>query len=994
MSQELSPTGVRFLGRTAELAAVRAVVDRADGGDGGVLAVRGEAGVGKTSLLRTAVAAAGATGVSRVSHIAAIESESDLQYAGLQLLLSPFMAGLPALPEPQRRALCTAFGLESGPAPQRFLVGLAALGLLAEAAAGRTVVCVVDDAQWLDRESADALAFVARRVGSGRVALLFGIRDPDDGGTVFAGLPELRLEGLPAGVARDLISGAARVDDQVAERLVAGARGNPLALLELAGELSAEQLAGAVALPDPLPVGRRLEEVFRRRVAAAPAATRTLLLVAAAETSGNTHLVWRAAGRLGAGREAAVVAEEMGFLVVGQGVGVGFRHPLLRSAVYHGAPAEERRLAHEALAAEEGDPDRRVWHRALAAVHPDEDLAGDLERSARRAVDRGGYAASARLLGRAVELTTDEGRRPGRLLAAARATLETGNPAAAEAMLRQVAALPRAGSGRAERLRLLAAIRFAQGQVRETLPLLLEAAELLLPDDERAARDTLFQALEAATWTGKADMTTVARAVRALAPTAPDSAALDSADPDSTDPDSTAPDSAAPESTDPDSTAPESTDPESTAPDSAAPESTDPDSAAPEYVSPTDLISAALTARLLDGPAAAYPLYRRCVRSLLGSEDLRGFNLGSVLAGEMWDLAGLLALTSRWVELARARGAHGALSLALLLRAIPELWRGNFTAAAEFGRAAADLSDLTTRQQGRTGGGVELLYCVTGPEQAAREAAEAHIREATAAGREHYGALVPHLALCQLAVALGDYPAALTHGRRVFAADTPGPTSANVLPELVEAAQRSGDPETARAALTRLHTVATASGTSVALGLLARSRALVADDDEAEKLYLEAIEHLEASAARPQTARAHLLYGEWLRRRRRRREARDSLRTALALFEAMGAEFYIRRARTELAATGERLRHRPVDTAVRLTPQEARIAGLAAAGAANRDIAAQLFLSPSTVEYHLRKTFRKLGVTARGQLRDALAALGDEGTTGLKDSAGPPPDLR
>lgn len=953
---ELAPAGSRFLGRTAELAAVRDVVGRADGGDGGVLAVRGEPGVGKTSLLRTAVAVAGS---ARVSHIAAIESESDLQYAGLHLLLSPFMAGLAALPEPQRRAISTAFGLESGPAPQRFLVGLAALGLLTEAAAGQTVVCVVDDAQWLDRESADALAFVARRAGAGRIALLFGVRDPDgDGGPVFAGLPELRLEGLPADIARDLISGA-HIDDRVAERLVAGTRGNPLALLELARELSAEQLTGAAALPDPLPVGRRLEEVFRRRVAAVPAATRTLLLVAAAETSDNAHLVWRAAGRLGAGRAAAVVAEERGFLVLGQRV--GFRHPLLRSAVYHGASAEERRLAHAALAAEEGDPDRRVWHRALAAVHPDEDLARDLERSARRAVDRGGYAASARLLGRAVELTTDEARRPGRLLAAARATLETGNPVAAEALLRRVAPLPGAGSGsgsgRAERLRLLAAIRFAQGQVRETVPLLLEAAELLLPDDERAARDTLFQALEAATWTGKADMTAVARAVRALTPTAPDSA------------------------------------------------------------SPTDLISAALTTRLLDGPEAAYPLYRRCVRSLLGSEDLRGFNLGSVLAGEMWDLEGLLALTSRWVELARTRGAHGALSLALLLRAIPELWRGNFTAAAEFGRAAADLSDLTTRQQGRTGGGVELLYCVTGPEQAAREAAGAHIREATAAGREHYGALVPHLALCQLEVALGDYPAALTHGRRVFAADTPGPTSANVLPELVEAAQRSGDPETARAALTRLHTVATASGTPVALGLLARSRALVADDDEAEKLYLEAIEHLEASAARPQTARAHLVYGEWLRRRRRRREARDSLRTALALFEAMGAEFYIRRARTELAATGARLRHRPVESAVHLTPQETRIARLAAAGAPNRDIAAQLFLSPSTVEYHLRKTFRKLGVTARGQLRDALAVLVDVGaggaggdpgdaagsgargpqdgrTTGLKDSAGPARGLR
>ncbi|MFC8430184.1 AAA family ATPase [Streptomyces sp. NPDC057253] len=952
MPHERNPAGSRFLGRTAELAAVREVVGRADGGEGGVLAVRGEPGVGKTSLLRTAVAGAASP---RVSHIAAIESESDLQYAGLHLLLSPFMAGLPALPEPQRRAISTAFGLESGPAPQRFLVGLAALGLLTEAAAEQTVVCVVDDAQWLDRESVDALAFVARRAGAGRIALLFGIRDPEgDGAPVFAGLPELRLEGLPADIARDLISGA-HIDDRVAERLVAGTRGNPLALLELARELSAEQLTGAAALPNPLPVGRRLEEVFRRRVAAVPAATRTLLLVAAAETSDNAHLVWRAAGRLGAGRAAAVVAEERGFLVLGQRV--GFRHPLLRSAVYHGASAEERRLAHAALAAEEDDQDRRVWHRALAAVHPDEDLAHDLEQAARRAVDRGGYAASARLLGRAVELTTNEARRPARLLAAARATLETGNPVAAEALLRRVSPLPGARSGRAERLRLLAAIRFAQGQVRETVPLLLEAADLLLPDDERAARDTLFQALEAATWTGKADMTAVARAVRALTPTAPDSA------------------------------------------------------------SPTDLISAALTTRLLDGPEAAYPLYRRCVRSLLGSEDLRGFNLGSVLAGEMWDLEGLLALTSRWVELARARGAHGALSLALLLRAVPELWRGNFTAAAEFGRAAAELSDLTTRQQGRTGGGVELLYCVTGPEQAARDAAGAHIREATAAGREHYGALVPHLALCQLEVALGDYPAALTHGRRVFAADTPGPTSANVLPELVEAAQRSGDPETARAALTRLHTAATASGTPVALGLLARSRALVADDDEAEKLYLEAIEHLEASAARPQTARAHLVYGEWLRRRRRRREARDSLRTALALFEAMGAEFYIRRARTELAATGARLRHRPVESAVHLTPQETRIARLAAAGVPNRDIAAQLFLSSSTVEYHLRKTFRKLGVTARGQLRDALAALvdggdgGDRGdpgdaagsgaggpqgcrTTVLKDSAGPARDLR
>ncbi|RMB84156.1 LuxR family transcriptional regulator [Streptomyces shenzhenensis] len=902
--------GVPFLGRAEELAVLRSVVDRAEAGHGGALAVRGEAGVGKTSLLREA---ANAVVGARVSRVAAIESESDLQYAGLQLLLSPFLHGLPALPAPQRLALTTAFGMESGSPPQRFLIGLAALSLLADAAAGGTVVCVVDDAHWLDRESADALAFVARRVASHRIALLFGVRDTEAPDSLFADTPELRLEGLPADVARRLLGGV-RLDDRVADRLVSGTRGNPLALLELTRELTAGQLSGAVALPDPLPVGRHLEEVFRKRLGKVPPDTRTLLLVAAAETSGDAHLVWQAANRLGAGRAAAVAAEESGFLVLSSGI--VFRHPLMRSAVYHGASPQERRLVHEALAAEDDDRERRVWHRALAALHPDEDIARDLEQAAGRAVARGGYAATARLLNRAVQLTTDESRRPGRLLAAARATLDSGNPSGADTLLQQATPLLSPGTGRADRLRLLASIRFAQGQVRETVPLLLEAAELLLRHDERAARDTLFQAMEVATWTGKADMMAVARVVRTLEPVDPDTA------------------------------------------------------------SPVDLLTAALTARLLDGYEAAYPLYRRCTRSLLATEDLRGFNLGSIAASEMWDLDGLLALTSRWIELARAQGAHGALSLALLLRAIPELWRGNYAAAREFGQTSADLSDLTTGQQGRTGSGIELLYCMTGPERATRETAAAHVREATASGREHYGTLVPRLALCQLEVGLGNYPAAVTHGLRVFTADTLGPTCANVLPELIEAAQRSGDTSTAQAALERLRTAATASGTPLALGLLARSQALVARDDEAEEHYHEAIRQLESSAARPQAARAHLVHGEWLRRQRRRREARDSLRTAHELFDAMGADFYARRARIELAAAGERLPFAEADAAARLTPQEARIARLASTGVPNRDIAAQLFISPSTVEYHLRKTFRKLGVTSRGQLRDALAAHG------------------
>ncbi|MEU6139488.1 AAA family ATPase [Streptomyces sp. NPDC047081] len=916
-------SGAVFLGRDAELDAVRSVIARAESGEGGVLAVHGEAGVGKTSLLCQAVTSVTSGPAARIS---AIESESDLQFAGLQMLLTPFLDDLPELPEPQRRALSTAFGLENGPRPQRFLIGLATLSLLAQAAARQTVVCVVDDAQWLDRESADALAFVARRIASDRIALLIGIRASDRSESLFTGIPTLQLRGLPASIARDLL-GDRRIDAAVADRLVSGTGGNPLALLELTRELSADQLSGAAALPDPLPVGRRLEDVYRERVRAVPPATQTLLLVAAAETSGDADLVWRAAERLGSPRAAAVPAEDRGFLVLGQGV--EFRHPLMRSAVYHGARAAERRRVHEALAAVDDVPERRVWHRALAAVRPDEEIAAELERSAGRAGARGGYAATARLLGRAVELTADESRRGARLLAAARATLETGNLSGAEAMLEQVTPLLPAGPQRAGRLRMLATIRFAQGQVRQTLPLLLEASHMLLPHDERQARDTLFEALEVATWSGKDAMLRVARTLRALGSVAPDTA------------------------------------------------------------SPTDLLAEALTARLLDGYDSAYPLYRLSTQRLLDNDDLRGFNLGVIAASEMWDLDQQLALTSRWVELAQARGAYSALSLALLLRALSELWRGNYPAVREFGQAATDLSDLTTRQQGRTGSGIELLYAMTGPEEAVRDAAQAHIREATALGREHYGTLVPELALCQLEVALGNYPAALTHGLRVFAADAPGPTCANVLPELIEAAQRSGDTTTAQTALGRLRTAATASGTPTALGLLARSRALLAADDEAEALYVEAIGLLEASPARPQAARAHLVHGEWLRRRRRRREARESLRTAHAMFEAMGAEFYARRARVELAATGERMRRRPVDTVEQLTPQEARIARLASSGVPNREIAAQLFISPSTVEYHLRKTFRKLGVTSRGQLRDALEATGD-----LKDSGGGEPALR
>jgi DNA-binding CsgD family transcriptional regulator len=903
-------TSAPLLGRASELDALRSVLDLARNGLSGALVVKGEAGIGKTALLDALLAEAGGV---RAARVAGIQSEADLSYAALHLLLVPFLGGLATLPPPQGAALGSAFGLQAGPAPDRLLVGLATLTLLADAAVQQPLLVVVDDAQWLDQESAGVLAFVARRLYADGIAMVFAAREPGEPAVNLDGLAQLQLGALTEEQGLELLRSAADgpVDDRVGRALVAQTRANPLALLELADELTPGQLLGQELRLDPLPLGRHLEEVYLRRVRALPPATQTFLLLASAESSGDAGLMWRAAAQLGLGPDAAEPAEAERLLLIG--ASVEFRHPLIRSAVYHGADRAERRRAHAALAsADETDPDRRAWHRAAAAAGPDEEVAAELERSAGRARTRGGYPAAARLLKRAVELTSDEQRRPGRLLAAADAALSTGRPDQAQALLAQAVPILDTPAERAQGLRLQASIPLAHGQAGEAFRLLLRAAGAWQPLDPRRARDTLFEAFEAASWTSREATVEVARAARA-APRAPD-----------------------------------------------------------DQATALDLLLDALTARMLDGYATAVPLMRRAVAALRAETgDLRGFSLGMTAAADMFDLGAYRALGSQMVTLARARGALNSLAIGLLMLAGAEFVIGRTRIAEALAEEGTELSRATTGIHGQVGYRIVILTS-TGPEGEARAMAAAHLREAHARSQGTRGVIVPEHGLSQLELGLGNYAAAATHAARVFAMDFVGVQAAWNPANLVEAAQRAGDRDTAAAALEHLAERAPASGTPEALGLLARSRALLADDDVAEGLYREAIEHLEQSPATRDLARAHLVYGEWLRRRRRRRDARESLRTALDMFEGMSAAFFAERARSELRATGERARRRVPEARDELTPQELQIAQLAAAGASNREIGTQLFISASTVEYHLRAVFRRLGVTRRVQLRDAL----------------------
>ena len=919
-----------LLDRLPERAALGGLLDAARAGRSGVLVVRGEPGVGKTALLDWAVDSAADL---RVARVAGVESEMELAFAALQQLCAPMLGQLEGLPDPQRAALGVAFGLETGAAPDRFLVGLAVLGLLSGVAGRQPLLCVVDDAQWLDRASAQALAFVARRLLANPVALVFAMREP---GEEFRGLPELLVGGLDEGDARELLSSVIRgpLDERVRDRIVAETRGNPLALLELPRGVTPAELAGGFGLPGVPGVdgvrgsAGRIEDSFRRRVEVLPAVTQRLMLVAAAEPAGDPALVWRAAQRLGIGAGAIAPAADAGLLTIGERV--VFRHPLVRSAVYRAASPAERRAVHEALADAtdpRADPDRRAWHRAQASPGPDEEVASELERSAGRAQARGGLAAAAAFLERSAALTLDPARRAGRALAAAQATYQAGAFDATLRLLATVEAGPPDELRRARADLLRGQIAFSSSRGSDAPPLLLKAARQFELLDPRLARETYLDSLAAATFAGRlalgGGMREVAEAAR-MAPPAPSPACG------------------------------------------------------------PDLLLDGLALLVTGGYPAGAPVLRRAVCAFRGTdvsteEGLRWLWLACRAALMVWDYDSWDVLSGRQVRLARAAGALSALPIAFNTRAGLALLAGEFTEAASMAAQAESVIEATGSSIAPYG---DLALAAFRGQQAHA----AHLIQAATgdAERRGEGRALSYIgwAAAVLYNSLGRYQEALAAAQGA-SEDSPAVEFAGwALVELVEAAARSGVPERAADAVQRLSVIARACGTDWVLGAEARSRALVSAGQDAEAFYREAIDRFGRTPLRVDLARARLVYGEWLRRQRRQRDARDQLGRAYEIFDSAGAAGFADRARTELRAAGGHAREQAVETPDTLTAQEALIARLAGDGASNPQIAAQLFISPATVAYHLRKVFTKLGISSRSQLAPALPARQDAAPPG------------
>lgn len=856
----------------------------------------------------------------RVVCAAGVESEMELPFAGLQLLCAPLLDGLERLPPPQCDALETAFGLTLGELPDRFLVSLAVLSLLSDAAEERPLVCLVDDAQWLDRSSAQVLAFVARRLEAESVVLLFAERGPGELDEL-AGLPDLWLKGLSDADARALLATVINgpLDERVRDRILAETRGNPLALLELPHELSPPRLAGGFALPDELPLSGRIEASFQRRVQQLPLATQRLLLAAAAEPTGEPTLLWRAAAELEIPAEAFAPAETEGLVELG--VQVVFRHPLLRSAIYRAAPAEERRGAHRALAAAtdaDADPDRRAWHRAHATLAPDEEVAGELERSAGRAQARGGLAAAAAFLEHAAALTPEPRRRARRALHAAAAKQLADAPEAALTLLATAAAaqLDEHDQAMLERLRGQIALDLRRGA--DAGPLLLDAARRLEPLDPGLARETHLEALRAASIAGR-----LGGGVREAAEAARKAPAP---------------------------------------------------AGAPR---PTDLLLEGLAIRFTDGYARSAPTLKRALAAVLDEDgrpwqDVRWPWFARRLAPDLFDDDAWHKLATRNVQLARERGALAVLPLALNYLATLRSFEGDLDAAEVLLEESDAIADATGNA--RIVFGRLLLAACRGDE--ARLSLLIDAGEAAAVARDEGVVLTFSEHACAvLRNGLGQYEAAVPPAESASAHDELM-VSVWSLPELVEAAARSGRTELAAAALESLTGRTRAAGTEWARGIEVRARALLSEGSRAEELYREAIERLGHCRVALELARAHLLYGEWLRRENRRIDARVQLRTAHEMYASMGAEAFAARAAHELLATGETARKRTDETRSELTAQELQIARLAVEGRTNPEIGAQLFLSPRTVEWHLRKVYAKLGISSRRQLHGALADAG------------------
>jgi DNA-binding CsgD family transcriptional regulator/tetratricopeptide (TPR) repeat protein len=907
-----APAELMLRGRLDECAILDRLLEGARAGRSGVLVLKGEPGVGKTALLEYAV---GKGSDMRVVRAAGVESEMELAFAALHQLCVPLLEWLERLPEPQRNALETTFGLRAGAVPDRFFVGLAMLGLLSEAADDRPLMCVVDDAQWLDRASAQVLAFVGRRFLAEPVVMLFGVREPND---EFAGLPELIVGGLGNGDARALLASVipGRLDERVADQVVAETRGNPLALLELPHGLSVAQLAGGFGLPGAVSLEGRIEQSFQRRLQTLPEETQRLLLVAAAEPLGDPALLWRAATLLGITGPVLEPAKRAGLLEIDGRV--RFRHPLVRSAVYGARSPHERREAHRAIAAATDgrlDPDRRAWHLAKATVGPDEDVAAELERAAGRAQARGGMAAAAAFLERAAELTPDPSPRARRALAAAQTKYEAGALEDALTLLGTAETGPADDLRRARLHVLRAQIVFASSRGNDAPPLLLEAAREFEPIDPSLARATYLEAFSAALFAGRLargrGVVEVAEAVRAGPPP-------------------------------------------------------------PHAPRPSDLLLHGLAIRFTEGYRAGAAILKEALSAFrdpaLPAQDARWLWFACWAAADLWDDKTWDLLSARQVELVRNAGALSAIPFVLTARAAFHLVSGDVDAAASEVDEIEAVSEATgivappyaplwlAALRGREGEVVQLL--------------ETAIGRAVARG-EGYALADSELVRAVLYNGLGRYEAAVS----VFGPDAERSYDVNSPPravaEVIEAAVRSERYELATGLLDRLADMARSSGTDWVLGIEARSRALVSAGG-AEDLYREAIDRLGHTLLPFELARAHLVYGEWARRERRRVDAREQLRTAFEMFVAMGIEAFAGRAEREMLATGARVRKRSVETREELTVQEVQVARLARDGLSNAEIGERLFISQHTVAYHLRKVFSKLGITSRSKLGSAL----------------------
>ncbi|HSO98061.1 MAG TPA: LuxR family transcriptional regulator [Solirubrobacteraceae bacterium] len=901
-----------LLGRASEREALEELLDAVRNGQSRALTLRGEPGVGKTALLEHVV---GAASDFRITRAFGVEAEMELPFAALQGLCAPILDRLDRLPEPQRAAMGSAFGLSSGPPPEQLLVGLAALSLLADASRDLPLLCVIDDAQWLDRASAQALAFLARRLLADRVAVLFATRGPSQ---ELAGLSELSLQGLDGDAASALLATviAGPLDERVRNRIVTETHGNPLALLELPRGRTPAELALGFGVSASVPLTGRIEAHYRQRILELPDETQLLLLIAALAPLGEPETVRRAGDRLDVSAGAAQPGVTSGLLEAN----LEFHHPLVRSAVSRAAPAEQRRQVHLALAEvtdATADPDHRAWHRAQAAAGPDEDVAEQLERAAGRAQQRGGRAAAAALLERSAELTPQPQRRALRSLLAAHAQLMAGASDRAQALLDQ--ALPNLTDTplAAQAMRMQGVIRFSDGRGGETPSLLFQAAMGLKSTDPQLAREVLMEAFEAAMWAGRLTSGTTALAVARAARGFP-------------------------------------------APDGN------------KHVG--NLLLSAYSARLTQGYASAVEGWRRAIAAHIDElgPQLKWDGLVWNATGELLDYEAHYATARTWARVSRAQGALATLPGALNAQAWCEVLAGRIEAAEALVAEAEEIASATGAPA--TPGASEILklgiLCWRGDERKARPLAESVAAEALARG-QGLGMTIVEYMLTILELGLGRYEEARVYALRVFAEDVLWFGSA-ALADAVEAAVRAGDKDAARAALTRLSERASASRTPWGLGLLARAQALLASDEAAEPLLRESLDHLGRSGLATELARTHLLYGEWLRRVRRRRDARVHLRAAHQLFEAMGAGAFAHRAGVELLATGEHARVRAPDTRDQLTPQEQQIARLAAEGESNAQIAAQLFISPHTVAYHLHKVFGKLNVTSRNQLSRAL----------------------